>query len=87
MPYIIIPRPVKLKVPRMQISPASGEFQMECHNEGNREFGIHVRPTEGTAVVTELVCLECGQVYKLDPQARLGGGHFKRRPGHEHIAV
>lgn len=90
---IIIPRQVALKVPKKMIYPALGELVMDCGKcqEDNfrcREFGIHVRPERklGTAVVTELICKNCGAVFKLDPNARLGGGdQHIRRSGHANL--
>ena len=90
MADIIIPRNIPLKLPKSQIAPAIGDFQMECSNCGNREFAIHVRPREaksefrGTARVTEILCPDCSRVYKLDPHGNLGGGLYKKRPGYGH---
>jgi ribosomal protein S27E len=73
MADIIIPRHIPLKVPKEQIAPAIGDFLMDCGNCGNREFSIHVRPRDskssfrGTAHITEVICGDCGRVYKLDP--------------------
>ena len=93
MADIIIHRNIPLKVPKYQIAPAIGDFLMDCGNCGNREFGIHVKPREqksefrGTARITEVICLDCGRVYKLDPHGNLGGGTYQKRIGHEDIAT
>jgi len=77
-PDIIIPRHVPIATPRKQIKCATGNARMNCGNCGCYEFGVHVRPDQGTARVAELICLRCGRAYKTDPQGRLGGGNFKR---------
>ena len=75
----------------MQIAPAIGEFLMDCGNCANRDFGLHVKPRplnsefRGTARITEVICLDCGRVYKLDPHGNLGGGIYNKRPGHEGV--
>jgi hypothetical protein len=90
MADIIIPRHVPLKVPKSQIAPAIGDFLMECGNCGNRQLNCHVRPREaksefrGTARVTEIICPDCGRVYKLDPHGNLGGGRYKKRSNYGH---
>jgi hypothetical protein len=90
MADIIIPRHIPLKVPKEQIAPAIGDFLMDCGNCGNREFSIHVRPRDskssfrGTAHITEVICGDCGRVYKLDPSGNLGGGLYNKRPNYGH---
>ena len=90
MADIIIPRNIPLKVPKEQIAPAIGDFLMDCGNCGNREFAIHVRPRDpksefrGTAHPTEIICPDCGRVYKLDPHGNLGGGLYNKRAGYGH---
>ena len=82
---IVIPRHLKLKVPKMQIVPRAGEFTMRCGNCGTmNQFGVYVKPELKTARITEVVCTVCGKFFKCDPLGRLGGGDFNARKGHEH---
>ena len=76
-PDIIIPRGVRLEVPRKQIRCKPGHARMNCGNCGRYDFGVHVIPVHDTARVAELICLHCGRGYKTDPAGTLGGGHLR----------
>lgn len=70
---ILIPRGVKLEVPKAQLFPSSGELPLQCGKCGGLKFGAHVAPKGAYAKVSELVCLHCGKNHKVDNLAHIGG--------------
>ena len=65
-----------LKFPRKLIIPGAGDvvpFRHDC-DEGAMSFRLHVRP-EGlsctSARIVELVCCNCGKVFKVDDEGRV----------------
>ena len=76
---IIISKGLKIQTPARQIGCNPGDSWMNCGNCGKFDFRVAVKPRNGTAKVSELICVNCGKNFKLDPQARLGGGFFSKR--------
>lgn len=67
---IFVPTHRGVKIPAKQVFPSAGELILDCVC-GSRRFGIHVRPKDGTAYCTEIVCAGCSRVWRVTPEGAI----------------
>lgn len=74
-----------LRFTKRQIHPRIGNERLRCGGCGGMDFEVHVTPDLAgkSARASELVCLGCLKVYRLDDMGRLAGSNTVKEPDYE----